>query len=278
MITKKYYKLIRVSHADEGYFYIKNVSNEVGEFSFVKKGSPTTSNYDTEYSLDGVNWTSYDFTNLPTVSLNPNQNLYLRGTKFTPPTAALVNFTINFNKSYSVFGNLLSIKNYNTMTTETTIGTKTFNSLFYEQTNLISAENLNFGNVSSVGNSSFYYFFYGCSGLVKLPDFSNIITSTDTSSFREAFENCSSLVQGADFSNVTTVGNGFLYGAYKGCTHISNVTTPNIQDLNTTYLTEWLQNAGTQATGTKTVNVPTGATITTGSNSGIPTGWTRVDY
>lgn len=279
MITKKYYKVIRVSHADSGYLYIHNLSNEIGEFSFLKQNSPSPANFDTQYSLDGVNWTSYDFTNRPTVSVNPGSKIYFRGTKIGGYGGGNHQFTYNFNKSYKIGGNLLSIQNYNTMTTDTTIGaiSSELSSLFMNQTNLIYADELNFGNANTI--YTFAQFFYGCSSLESLPDFSNITTLTNNNTFTDCFNECSSLTIGPDFSNITSVTNRAFSYCFAGCAHLSTVTAPNVQDLNTSLLDAWLANySGSQATGTKVVNVPTGATITTNSTNGIPTGWTRVDY
>ena len=326
MITKKYYKLIRVSHADEGYFYIKNVSNEIGEFNI----NNYSSNGTLEYSLDGVNWTSYDLTTKPSVNVNPNSNIYLRGTNFKNNKSGSV---INFTKDYTVGGNFMSLSNYATMSSVTTIDSNNYiQYVFYQQTHLVSAADLNFGNVTTIGTQGFYGVFQSCSYLITPPDFSNVtsigsqglnevfkscsslitppdfssvtsigdnglysafsncsslttgpdlssVTSIGNNGLNNTFSNCSSLTTGPDLSNVTSIGTYCLYGAFQSCTKLSSATAPNVQDLTqNNVLSSWLQNAGTQATGTKVVNVPTGATITTGSGSGIPSGWTRVDY
>ena len=253
MITKKYYKLIRVSHEDSGYFYIKNISNEVGEFKFVKSGSVSSPN--TEYSLDGVNWTSYDFTNLPTI--NVSSNIYLRSTSWTVNGGGSY-FSIDFSKDYEIGGNILSIINYNDMTTTTTIGGNNQNGylvyLFKNQTKLKSIEKLLLGNVNTITNSGgFYgpigYMFYGCSSLEK----------------------------GIDFSQVTTADGGAFGGLYGNCYKLNTMYAPNISSWVNNNFEGWMTNAGNQVTGTKTFYAPSGLAIPTG-NSGIPSGWTRVDY
>ena len=300
MITKKYYKLIRVSHADEGYFYIKNVSNEVGEFTINIYTRGTM-----EYSLDGVNWTSYDLTTKPSVSVNPNSNIYLRGTNFI--NNAVNNSVINFTKDYTVGGNFMSLSNYSTMGSVTTIDSSnnTIQYAFKQQTHLVSAADLNFGNVTTIGQRGLYGIFEGCTSLTNVPDLSNVttigvyglsntfnnctslttgpdlsnVTSIGSSGLSYIFNNCTSLTTGPDLSNVTSIGSSCLDSALQNCYKLSTATAPNISDLtqnNVLYI--WLNYAGTQATGTKVVNVPTGATILTNSPSGIPTGWTRVDY
>lgn len=274
MITKKYYKLIRVSHADEGYFYIKNVSNETGDFKFVERAGGSM-----EYSLDGVTWTSYDFTTKPTVQVGSNTSIYFRGTGYRA-IYTQGNPVFNFNKDYIVGGNYMSISNYATMSSVTEITSSNLvMCTFYNQTHLISAADLNFGNVTTISaNEGLKNVFSGCSSLTEIPDFSNI-TTVGQECFDSCFRNCASLTNGGDFSNITSAGSSSFSSCYSGCTHISNVIAPNIQDLTQNgVLSNWLDNAGTSATGTKVVNVPTGATITTNSINGIPSGWTRVDY
>lgn len=299
MITKKYYKLIRVSHADSEYFRITNISNETGEFSIGVYSSGTL-----EYSLDGVNWTSYDLTTKPSVNVNPNSNIYLRGTNFKNNMTS--DSVINFNKDYTVGGNFMSLSNYLTMSSVTTIDSNNnIRYAFQNQTHLVSAGDLNLGNVSSIGYQGFDNVFLSCTSLTTGPDLSNVTTiggSGLTSTFRycaslttspdlsnvtsigsqgllNVFGSCTSLTTGPDLSNVTSIGSQGLSYAFGNCYKLSTATAPNISDLTQNSVLEfWLYRAGTSAAGTKTVSVPTGATITTDSDSGIPSGWTRVDY
>lgn len=243
MITKKYYKLIRVSHADSEYFRITNISNEIGEFK-LNGGTGTM-----EYSLDGVNWTSYNMSTKPAVEVNPNSNIYLRGTGFTFSSTSIS--CIDFNKNYTVGGNFMSLSNYATMSSVTTIGNNNIiTSAFNGQTHLISAQNLNFGNVTSVNGT-------GMGGM---------------------FQYCSALTTAPDLSGVTSVGDYGMGNMFYGCSNISTVTAPNINPWDTSKTGNWLTGAGSSATGTKTVYCPTGVEIPTSNNSGIPSGWTRVDY
>lgn len=272
MITKKYYKLIRVSHADSEYFRITNISNEVGEFSIDRYTSGTL-----EYSTDGVTWESYNLSTKPGVSVNPNANIYLRGTDFKNSSTGST--VINFTKDYTVGGNFMSLNNYGTMSTVNTIDINNYiKAAFKNQTHLIGVENLNFGNVSSIGQEGLADCFFGCSNLTTGPDLSNI-SSIGNYGLSNCFYQCTKLTTGPDLSNITSVSQNGLDSCFRYCSKISTVTAPNISDLTAnSVLNNWLGAAGSSATGTKTVLVPTGATIATNSNSGIPSGWTRVDY
>lgn len=137
-----------------------------------------------------------------------------------------------------------------------------------------------FSSLKTVGRYGMRGMFQQCSNLREIGDFSSL-ESIGYQGMWQMFANCyyASVTTGMDLSNVTTAGNNALYSCYTNCYKISEVTAPNIQDLTANgILTDWLSGSGIYATGTKTVNVPTGATITTGSGSGIPNDWTRVDY
>ena len=331
MITKKYYKLIRVSHEDSAYMRLKNVSNEAGIFKMVKTGNPTSPNL--EYSLDGVTWTTYDFTTLPEVTVAAGSNIYFRGTNangFNSGTSSY--FYFSFNKMCEGHGNMCSLLSADPIVFSaiTSIPNFSFAFLFYQCTYLITAPDLS--NVTSVGSNSLRETFNGCTALTTAPDLSNVtsvngqamdstfngctalttapdlsnvtsvgaygmrstfngctalttapdlsnVTSVGAVGFSSTFNRCTSLVNGPDLSGVTSAEIGSLSGMLQNCSVLNTATAPNMQNL-VGILDNWLASAGTSvpAGTTKVVNVPTGATITTGSNSGIPTGWTRVDY
>lgn len=277
MIVKKYYKLVRVSHEDSEYMRLKNVSNEAGIFKMLKKGNPTAPNL--EYSLDGVTWNTYDFTTLPEVTVSAGANIYFRGTNANQKFNTLQDryFSFNFNKTCEAHGNVCSLFNPDpaVFSAITSVGKCGLTALFYGCTYLTKAQC--FSAITSVGDRAMLSIFANTS-LNIAPDFSSI-TSIDESAFGSMFYNCTSLTTGPDLSSITSLGSMALQSMYSGATMISNVTTPNVQDLTqNNVLYRWLDNAGGQATGTKVVRVPTGATIKTDSTSGIPTGWTRVDY
>lgn len=110
-------------------------------------------------------------------------------------------------------------------------------------------------------------------------------TNNGTSCFLECFRGCTNLVRGIDLSKITSInGNGSrqFRQMYQGCTHLEEATFPKrVTTLGTSTSAScynWLRQAGTSVSGTKTVNCPTGVNVPTGSESGVPTGWTKVDY
>lgn len=251
MITKKYYKLIRVSYEDLNYLTLTNMSDVTGEFSVGKHDYPVNTNL--EYSINGVDWVTYDLTTLPNIEVPTGGNIYLRGNNengFNRQSGYTYYYHFDMNVDYKVSGNLFSLRNTNpsVFSTYTSVLEEEFKYLFYESTHLIDA-----------------------SGLITTQ-----ITSVNSRGFENVFALCSALTTAPDFSSITSVTNGFDYAMYS-CTHLTNVTAPNISTWDTSDFNSWLAASGTGATGTKIFNAPTGLEIPTGI-SGIPTGWTRVDY
>ena len=137
-----------------------------------------------------------------------------------------------------------------------------------------------------------YYSFKGCFQNSKISSISmggNLTTigfdstNNGNSCFMECFRGCTNLVRGIDFSKITSInGSSQFRQMYQGCTHLEEATFPKrVTTLRTSTSAScyyWLRQAGTSVSGTKTVNCPTGVNVPTGSESGVPTGWTKVDY
>lgn len=232
-------------------FYIENVSSDTGNFKFVKNGSPINTP-SMEYSIDGGStWTAYNFSTLPTVEVSFGSKIYFRGNSFSMEgsSGATKGYTFDFNKSYNIGGNLLSISDFDTMKTIDTIGAGKFANLFFGQTNLVSVSDLNFGNVTTIGENGFF----------------------------GVFSSCTNLINGVDLSKIINITTNSIQSLYFLCNKLETVTAPNVQTWNTSYTSSWLSFAGGEATGTKTAYVPAGVEIPETDN-GVPSGWTRVEY
>lgn len=266
MITKKYYKLIRVSYADEGYFCITNVSNSIGTVSIGTVGSI---NY--EYSTDGVTWTSY--TGGTDINVDPNSNIYWRyagsGSKINDKT-----FNLGFDCYAS--GNLMSLFSKTDFASYT--GDWTANGLFLDQTHLLKAD-FNFGSQTEFNKfNQCNSLFSGCINLTSIPDFSgftaiNNASGSVTQIFDNAFKNCQSLVVGANFSSITSWPRdaGEMSNIYNGCTALRTVFLPNIENFGNYRLYSWSAGMPTGVNGVIYKNA--NATV-----SGVPAGWTTQNY
>ena len=300
------------------YFYIENLynGNNTLTLTTLNSGSASSDLYSNtvEYSKDKESWTKITLgTPSPkiTITMSQGEKVYFRNDNGKWNYYYSEN---GFGKDYhyteitcsqiiNVGGNLNSLLDY-TNIDSVTPPICAFYSLFYNNTKLVNAANLvfthnvisdrvleytfsgcsslttppNLSNVTSIGNYGLQGTFYRCTSLTTPPNLSNV-TSIGSYGLSNSFDGCSSLTNGPDLSNVTSIGNYGLKYAFYGCYKISTVTAPNVSDLTKNHiLDEWLIFADDDVTDTKTVNVPTGATINTDSTSGIPTGWVRVDY
>lgn len=171
----------------------------------------------------------------------------------------------------------------------------------FKNTKITSAPDMS--SIETVDWQGLHQAFYTCYDLTTSPDLSSLttvewrgldeafyacteITSANLSSLTtvgekglyRTFYQCTNMTTGADLSSVVTIGSNGMSNLYVNCSKLDTVTAPNLLTWDTSVMSGWLYGAGGQATGTKTVYCPTGVTIPTGNTSGIPTGWTRVDY
>lgn len=183
------------------YFYIENVSPYLNNTISVKKvGSPSTGS-DLSYSTDGVNFDLCTFTDgiFSIKVFNYGDKVYFRSTS---------GFSQNYNNYYcfsannlhNAGGDITTLSNYN----NNSLNYIEVPRLFYADTNLISAANLDCSKITEVGR----------------------IDSTHaprTCSWEEAFYNCYNMTTPPDFPNVTLVKQYGFYSTFEGCT---NMTTP----------------------------------------------------
>lgn len=226
--TKTYYKLIRVTNVVLPYLTITNTSGGDGSFSVSKTGSLVRN---LEYSLNGENWTTYDLTNLPTVSVPANGSIYLRGNNQEGFNKDAYNcHKLNMNVEHTVSGNPLSLRNTDpeVFANYTSTLEGEFYSLFDSNTNLSDASGLDMSQITNIGNYCFFKTFYGCTSLTAAPNFANA-SSIGNFAFNQTFCNCTSLTDGSDFSSVLIVNTETFALLYQGCTSL--VTPPNFNSV-----------------------------------------------
>jgi len=301
--TKKY------DVPDNDYFWVKNIGLEISNFIIWANGTSNPS--DVEYSYDKVNWNNLS-TGSATIFLYPNQKCYVRAKNLVSINQDSC-FHFNLNQCFSeVGGSVPALIDYEHKDSVTSIPDYYFYNFFenssamnniYVSSFVKNADKIDFGNITTVGNYGMYnmfsrcdlkippdlssittvgnygmnYMFATCTRLKSVPDLSSITTVGD-SGLREMFRECVKLETGADLSSLTTIGNYGCTYMYQNCSYLKEATYPNVSTYNQNATGEWLYDAGGSYTGTKTVYCPTGVVIPTDSNSGIPTGWTRVDY
>lgn len=298
MITKKYYKLVKVSYEDSGYFYMENISDQAGNFSVYKSGSPQWTN--AEYSTDGVNWESYDLTTLPSILIPSGGRIYIRGNgRFGDNYTDTTYYSLRLDVDHIIGGNIYSVIDKTSFSTRTTsVNSKELLGAFMDNTHLISAAKLNFGNVSTVSSQSFFNMFSGCTSLTTPPTslpattvatncygqmFSGCTslttapelpaTTVATSCYDKMFQGCSSLTTAPELP-ATTLESVCYIGMFSGCTSLNTVKclAEDISAANCT--ANWLKNVSATGTFIKSANM---SGWTTGNN-GIPSGWAVQNY
>lgn len=304
-IIKKYYTLYKTADDNNDYFWIKNEgSSSTGYLRVEVQGG-----WDEpiECSFDKINWWSYK--NASYHQWPAGTKLYLRNSSgvFSSSDTKYARFYHSGGSNISIGGDMTTLLNY---TLSNTGDIKTLpNYCFYDlfnSSNLLSVD-CNIGNVETIGNYSFEksflystslesvvfdmskvktiksygarYMFQNCSGATSIDINLSSLETVENNGMNSMFWSCSNITEGLDLKSVTTVGNYGMQSLYYGCYKLSEATAPNVDTWNqSSTFNQWLGSAGTQATGTKTVNCPTGLSIPTNNQSGIPSGWTRADY
>lgn len=237
MITKKYYKLVKVSYADSDYFRVTNVSDQTGTLTV---GGSSNLSKNLEYSTDGVNWTTAA-TNAPfSLTVPAGANVYMRGTN-----SSMSGKTINMDVNHTVGGNVYSLldkTNYGTLTAS--VGQSEFNTLFANNSHLIDASQMTFGNVTTLKSGCYGNMFAGCSALTKAPELAAPILVN--ACYNGMFYNCRQL-------------------QYVKCL-AEDISTGNPTN-------QWLEMVSGTGTFVKSPNMESWPR----STSGIPSGWTVVN-
>jgi len=274
-------------------FYIKNESDQAGTLTITNGGGTL------RYSTDATNWTDYDFTTHPTISVQAGKKLYLKGAKSNPTSSPYLNFTMDVD--HSIGGNIMSIVNENTFETDTYMPTCALSHLFENDTYLIDASNMNTGVVKSLDRECMNSIFKSCTSLVTPPDLSGIVRANNDHIFSSSFEGCSSLTTPPDLSNMVSASGIYVfYKAFNGCSSLtttpnfSNITNvggygfassfANCSSLTTAYtpkvswdpstMMSWLSNVAASGK-VYCANQGIYDNITRNSASGVPSGWTK---
>lgn len=299
---------IRVESSIEHYmtydcFYLKNEYSGQNTVTFSGAGG-------TEYySKDKVNWTPVSATS---VTMEEGEKLYLRGYNNSVYGS---HYSLTCSEIYSIGGQIdgamdktlasgaYVFQNSTTLIdasaayfggTELTSGSCAY--MFNGCTNLVNlpdmsrirkvgyqyfffafqntkATYVDLSSIEEVGDQGLKGSFYGSK--IETISMDNIKT-VGVSSLSQCFYS-SKLTKGIDLSKITTYnGSQCFYELYRSCSNLYEATYPPTIPYSNT-MTDWLRSAGGNVSGTKTVYCPTGVTVPSG-NSGVPSGWTRVDY
>lgn len=247
MITRNYFKIVRVFPDPSDYFYIKNEGYESGVI--IIANVDVEKRTDLEYKIDNGSWTNFvqTWNDYGTFTLQPNSKLYLRGTAgyWQENEDDNIYFGTDEIGDISVGGDLRTLLNYTDVDSVTTIPAYCFKSAF-QKNNIISIDNLTLGSsVTTIGSNAFQQMFYG-----------------------------SQIQKGLDISSVTTLGTYAMVNMYASCSSLNEAYAPNVSTWDTDKANGWLYNAAS----TGIVYKPENLTIPTNYASGVPEGWTTQTY
>ena len=174
------------------------------------------------YSLDnGETWTTLAAdTASPTVTVG--NKIMWKGT-ITPQSYSGIG-VFSSTAEFDVQGNVMSLlfgDNYKGQT-DLTGKNYAFCQLFYNNTNVVSAENLSLP-ATTLANYCYQYMFYGCTSLVTAPQLP--ATTLQNGCYQSMFQNCTSLVTAPQLPATTLVT--YCYGGmFSGCTALT--TAPQL--------------------------------------------------
>ena len=267
--------------------YLTFVATESGTFKF--------SGNSINYSLDsGTTWTSLaSDTDTPTVSAGSS---ILWKASLTPTSRGIgkfsstANFTVEGNAMSLLYGDnfsgqtSLSGKDFaffnlfngcskltsaeNLVLPATTLAKFCYNSMFYGCTSLTTAPQL---LATTLANNCYLGMFRGCTSLTTAPELP--ATTLVSSCYQNMFQGCTSLTTAPALPATTLASNCYrgMFGACSGLNSIICLAT-NISASNCTF--NWVNGVASSGTFTKAASMndwPSG-------DSGIPNGWTVVDY
>ena len=219
-----------------------------GTIQFAKSAS-TTPTVVVEYSLDGVNWTSYTSSTTPLqIQVNAGDTVLFRGDN---PSGMTKNTFYGTTALFNVRGYLMSIINSTWFTTASgPIYASSFHSLF-QYTNVVDASQLIIPPANCSGDTNNYYsrFMQDCPYLTTSPVIPAGIYDTKANTYFAMFSGDTNLTQ------ITSLG----YGNSLACKY-------------------WVSGVAASGTFYKNPNVTVGSGGWSTGSSGIPSGWTVLDY
>ena len=207
-------------------------------------------------------------TELPATTLATNcYNSMFKGCSSLTTAPALPATTLADSCYNSMFYNCTSLTTAPALPA-TTLQYQCYNSMFYGCTKLTQAPVL---PATTLANRCYYYMFEGCSSLSTAPALP--ATNLTQDCYNSMFSNCTSLTVAPELPAEILDSGCYSYMFY-GCTKLKYIKclATDISATNCTY--NWVNGVASTGTFVKAAVIESWAT----GNSGIPTGWTVLNY
>lgn len=253
-----------------------------------------------QYSLDGGKTKNAVTTDDIVLNVGDKVQFYGNGTSITSYNNTKIT-GIGDGFTCKVYGNIMSLVDEENFATAKTLSADyTFRSLFNGNSTLTDASGLLLP-ATQLAQYCYYQMFYDCPALTAAPALP--ATQLAASCYRQMFQGCTALTAAPElpatqlaaycymqmFQGCTvlttapvlpaeTLDQRCYYQMFRNCEKLATVTCLATSGIDQNYSTyNWLNGAGSQAEGTKTVYTVSTAEWSPDSSAGIPTGWTRVN-
>ena len=230
--------------------------------------------YELSYSKDKSNWEQVLDIGTVEIPVSSGDNVYLKGegTQLYHnmiSSGLYISSTCNINASGNIMS-LLYVDDFKDKTSLPEGSQCTFGYLFKNNTHLISAENLILP-ATTLADSCYGNMFNGCTALTTATTLP--ATTLASECYSNMFKGCTSLTTAPELPANTLVKYCYEF-MFDGCTSLNNITMLATNISATKCLDNWV--SGVSSTGTFTKS-PEMTTLPAGT-SGVPSGWTVVDY
>ena len=250
---------------------VRNNHGNSGDLYFYKPGSSFPN---VQYSFDKQNWTTMSASTMINVHQSSKVKVYLRGVNPDglydgdegEGYTLTWNGTPQSNASVKVAGNIMSLINYNTMSTATTVPDYAFDGFFNGFGHLVDASDLVMP-ATTLGEYCYRVMFEGCTDLVYPPDeLPN--SNLQTGCYDSMFLGCTKLVKSPDILTTSTEPEAYA-DMFKNCSNLKYVKCLlNDSDLDGTTV-GWMTGVSNTGTFVKHPNM----TGWERGVDGIPVGW-----
>lgn len=236
--------------------YLTFVAKENGTFTFTPQNNNVIS-----YSIDdGKTWTEGN-----EVTVSNGDKVLWKGSM--THNFGIGKFGSDTTAEFDVQGNVMSLFYGDDFDGKVDLTGKNtaFYQLFYQNTKVMSAENLSLPATTLV-DSCYYEMFKGCTSLTKAPKLS--ATTLANECYRQMFQGCTSLTT-APVLPAITLTNLCYVSMFQGCSSLNYINAMFTTEPGSSYTGSWVN--GVSSTGTFIKNSE--ATWDVTGVNGVPTGW-----
>ena len=214
-----------------------------------------------KFSTDGKEWFDLNVR----LTIKPGQKMYLKGEDDYVWNSSTNGKLFETDGYYNVGGDISSLTNE-----IVDVKDYTFSKLFSNDNYIKDASSLILP-ANTLASYCYSWMFFRCYSLTAVPSLT--ATTLAEGCYYSMFNGCTSLTTAPELPATTLAGWCYQNIFYK-CSNINNITMLATDISATNCLNDWV--SGVSATGTFTKS-PEMTTLPTGT-SGIPEGWTVVDY